>query len=380
MTMRDTSLQLRYLSEPELIGLGATDISRCTDVMCEVFSLLATGDYRMGGPNHSSHGIKVDFPLDPVFPGMPKHTSDRRFMAMPAYVGGKYRATGLKWYGSNIENAQRALPRSMHLVVLNDTDTGAPIAVMPGNLISAYRTGAVVGAGARYLARPDADSVAVIGPGVINQVAFRAILAARPGITRVFIAARSAASENAQKFVQMIRSEYPQVEQIEVVDSIRSAVAAADIVTVAATGLAGAENYPTFEGSWLRPGAYVAATSNIEVDTAFLRTGSRNVVDHTPLYEAYVANFTRPYHERLGALGVKYQDMLLDGELTSADIVEFGDVVDGRAPGYDSTRPSFFSIGGIPAEDVAWATELLWEAERRGVGTVLPIWDQPTLL
>ena len=67
--MHDTSLRLRYLSEPEIIDVGATDMARCIDTMCEVFSLLATGDYRMGGPNHSSHGIKVDFPLEPAFPG-----------------------------------------------------------------------------------------------------------------------------------------------------------------------------------------------------------------------------------------------------------------------------------------------------------------------
>ena len=377
--MHDTSLRLRYLSEPEIIDVGATDMARCIDTMCEVFSLLATGDYRMGGPNHSSHGIKVDFPLEPAFPGMPRHTSDRRFMAMPAYIGGKYRATGLKWYGSNIENSEKGLPRSMHLVVLNDTETGAPIAVMPGNLISAYRTGAVVGAGTLHLARTDADSVAVIGPGLINQVAFRAILEARPAIARVRIAARSLTSRNAQRFEQLVRSEFPQIQAVEIVDSIRSAVTEADIVTVAATGLSGVANYPVIDPEWLRPGAYVAATSNIQVDAGFLCTGARNVVDHTPLYEAYVANFSPPYHEQLGALGVKYQDMLLDGRLNVADIAEFGDIVDGRAPGYDPARPSFFSIGGIPAEDVAWATELLWEAQRRDIGTLLPIWDQPAL-
>ena len=282
-------------------------------------------------------------------------------------------------YGSNIENTEKDLPRSIHLVVLNDTETGAPIAVMPGNLISAYRTGAVVGAGARHLARPDADSVAVIGPGLINQVAFRAILEARPAIARVRIAARSLTSRNAQRFEQLVRSEFPQIQAVEIVDSIRSAVADADIVTVAATGLSGTANYPVIDPEWLRPGAYVAATSNIQVDAGFLSAGARNVVDHTPLYEAYVANFSRPYHEQLGALGVKYQDMLLEGRLTAADIAEFGDIVDGRAPGYDPARPSFFSIGGIPAEDVAWATELLWEAQRRDIGTVLPIWDQPAL-
>ncbi len=101
---------------------------------------------------------------------------------------------------------------------------------------------------------------------------------------------------------------------------------------------------------------------------------------HTPLGEAYVANLTRPYHEQLGALGMKLQDMLADDLLTPNDISEFGDIVDGRAPGCDHERVSFFSIGGISAEDIAWATEPPWGAKPRSIGTALPIWDQPTLI
>ena len=61
---------------------------------------LNRGDYVMGGENHNSHGCMVTFPDNPEFEGMPKNGEDRRFMAMPAYLGGNFKMAGMKWYGS----------------------------------------------------------------------------------------------------------------------------------------------------------------------------------------------------------------------------------------------------------------------------------------
>lgn len=375
------TLELRYLSEPDLIKVGALDMKWCIEVMKEMFGLLAQGDYRMGGPNHNSHGIKVSFPEHPEFDGMPAHTSDRRYMAMPAYLGGKYRMIGLKWYGSNIANLERGMPRSMHIVVLNDVDSGAPIAVMSGNLISAVRTGAVAGLGAAYLSAPDATDVAVIGPGLINRIAFEGVMAARPGIRRVRIAARSKQSKNALSFKTLVQSKYPDIDEVTIVDSTEAAVRGAHIVALAATGLAGSAHYPYFREDWLMPGAYIGAASNCRFDEDFLLGSARNIVDHTPLYEAYVRDLNRPYHEKIGMLGVKYEDLYAEGKLSHSQVTQFGDIVRGKAPAREAAdQVALFSIGGIPVQDVAWSTELLWRAREEGVGTVLPIWDAPHLV
>ena len=97
----------------------------------------------MGGKNHNSHGCMIMFPDDPQFPGMPKNADERRFMAMPAYLGGEYQMAGMKWYGSNVENKKQGLPRSILMMMLNDKDTGAPLALMSANLVSSYRTGGI---------------------------------------------------------------------------------------------------------------------------------------------------------------------------------------------------------------------------------------------
>lgn len=125
-----TRIDFIYLSEPDMIRAGVTDMAACVDTMEEMFALLYRGDYRMAGASNNSHGSIVLFPENSPFPGMPTATPDRRFMAMPAYLGGRFRTAGMKWYGSNIENRQKGLPRSILTFVLNDADTGAPLAFM----------------------------------------------------------------------------------------------------------------------------------------------------------------------------------------------------------------------------------------------------------
>ena len=146
-----------YLSEQDMIDAGVLDAARCVDVCEEVFSLLATGDYLMGGPNHNSHGMGVVFPKETQFPNMPVAGPDRRFVAMPGYLGGRFDVCGLKWYGSNQANPKRGLPRSVLTVQLNDKETGEPLCLMSANLLSSARTGGVPAVAARYPGAPRVD-------------------------------------------------------------------------------------------------------------------------------------------------------------------------------------------------------------------------------
>ena len=92
----DTKIDFLYLSEPDMIKAGVKDMGKCVDCMEDLLVTLNKGDYMMGGENHNSHGCMIMFPDDPKFPGMPKNGPDRRFMAMPAYLGGKHQLAGMK--------------------------------------------------------------------------------------------------------------------------------------------------------------------------------------------------------------------------------------------------------------------------------------------
>lgn len=55
-----------YLDEEDMIEAGVMDAAKCVDVMEETMGLLEDGDFIMGGPEHNSHGIMLEFPKNPI--------------------------------------------------------------------------------------------------------------------------------------------------------------------------------------------------------------------------------------------------------------------------------------------------------------------------
>lgn len=78
------------MNEDDMVKAGVQDMSGCIEAMEEMFKLMKVGDYRMDGANGNSHGSMVMFPKESEFPEMPVDGPDRRFMAMPAYLGGEF--------------------------------------------------------------------------------------------------------------------------------------------------------------------------------------------------------------------------------------------------------------------------------------------------
>lgn len=92
-----------------------------------------------------------------------------RIIALPAAVGGRVRAAGLKWIASFPDNLGRGLPRASAVIVLNDRETGFPVACLESSIISATRTAAsAVLTAARLATRRPRSRVGFIGAGVIN--------------------------------------------------------------------------------------------------------------------------------------------------------------------------------------------------------------------
>ncbi|WP_312981509.1 tyramine oxidase subunit B [Corynebacterium sp.] len=380
--MTETRIDFRYLNEQEMIDAGVTDVAACVDTMEETLILLADGDYRMAGQSANSHGAQINFPEKPEHDGMPADGPDRRFMAMPAYLGGRFRAAGVKWYGSNTENRDHDLPRSIHLFILNDAVTGAPRAVMSANLLSAYRTGSVPGVGVKHLAVQDAESVGIIGPGVMSRTIFSAAVSQRPSIRRLKIKGRSTAS--TERAAQWFRDHHPQLDEVRVVDSEQEAVEGSDILIAGtSTSPDGPEGFPYFATEWLKPGALLLMPAAARLDDDFIRSDRANlVVDYTGLYaEWYEENGPDvTYEQLLGIPGNRWWDMYKDGSLDGDRLTNIGDIAAGRAPGRTDDEQIFcYSIGGMPVEDVAWASDVYDNAVEKDIGTTLNLWDVPEL-
>ena len=276
-----------YLNEQDMIAAGVKDMKGCIEAMEEMFKLMKVGNYRMGGANGNSHGTMVCFPESSPFPEMPVDGPDRRFMAMPAYLGGKFDMAGMKWYGSNCANKDKGLPRSILMLTLNDKDTGAPLAYMSANILSAYRTGAVPGVGYKYFAPEDAKVIGVIGPGVMSKTALAAAMAVRPGIETIKVKGRGKAS--LEKFIEAAKKDYPSVKNVYAVETIEEAVRDSDIVSVStSTPTTGDISiYPYIKEEWIKLGAIISSTAALRFDDDFIINRARTVTDTIALYEAW---------------------------------------------------------------------------------------------
>src|SRR5438552_8493903 len=145
----------RYLSQEDVVAAGGLDMPAVIDVIERAFLVKAAGQVSMPPK------VMITWADEPG-------TEERhgRIMAMPAYVGGEFDVAGLKWIPSVPDNpARRGLPRANALVLLSDRETGLPLAVMDGTVVSATRTGAVTGVALRHLAPADAASACLLGAG-----------------------------------------------------------------------------------------------------------------------------------------------------------------------------------------------------------------------
>jgi len=375
----ETKIDFIYLSEEDMIRAGVTDMAACVDTMEEMFALLYQGDYRMAGPNSDSHGAMITFPEESPFPRMPKPTADRRLMAMPAYLGGDFQTCGVKWYGSNIANREKGLPRSILMMTLSDIDTGAPLAYMSANILSAYRTGAVPGVGARHLARKDSKVVGLLGPGVMGRTSIAAFIAECPQIDTVKIKARG--QKSLDEFLTWMSQNYPQVTHIEVVDSLEEVVRGSDIVTYCNSGETGdPSTYPLVKREWVKPGAFLSMPGYCQFDDEMEKTDVRKVLDNTGLYQAWYEEVPKPAHHHIPLPGVRFMDMIEEGLITLDDLEDLGKIVAGDSPGRKNDDEIIvLSVGGMPVEDVAWATKIYRTALEKGIGVKLNLWDTPTL-
>lgn len=373
----DAKIDFLYLSEPDMIKAGVKDMKSCVDVMEDLLITLYKGDYVMGGANHNSHGCMIMFPDDPQFPGMPKNADDRRFMAMPAYLGGSYQMAGMKWYGSNVENKKVGLPRSILMMMLNDKDTGAPLALMSANLVSAYRTGGIPGVGAKYLARKDSRVVSIIGPGVMGKTSLAAFVSVCPNLDTVKIKGRSQRSLDA--FTSFIREELPQIKNIEICDSVEEAVKDSDIISFTTTVRDDVSSFPYINGDWIKKGALISMPSAARFDDDFL-AGCKLVVDNSKLYEAWEEEYPYPTYPQVQIIGTKFTDLKHDGKIEAEDIIDITDIIEKRHPGRTSDDEIIvYSVGGMPVEDIAWGGTVYRNAVKLGIGIKLPLWDKPEM-
>lgn len=367
---QDGRIDFLYLNEQDMIDAGVLNMQECINVMEDVFGILSTEDYRMGGRENNSHGMVVSFPDEPEHESMPANGPDRRFCAMPAYLGGEYRIAGCKWYGSNLDNKDKNLPRSILTMNLNDADTGAPLAFMSANLLSAWRTGAIPGVGVRYLAKPDSKVVAVLGAGAIGSSTAIALLleAKNAEVFKVYDVDES----QSQILKEDLEEKFPNVS-IQIVHSIEDAVRETDILNLATSG----EANPKIESEWIKPGALIIGSSSGNFDPDFVINNVRLVVDNWKMYEEVKYEDVYPYNTlEMGVLGRLFLDWIYEDRMTSDIIMNVGDIIKGNVHARENDDDIIiFALGGQPLYDIAWGYQVYQNALEKDIGTKLNLWE-----
>ncbi len=383
MKIEDTKVEILFLNEEDMLKAGVLDADRCVDTVEEVIRLLSKGDYLMGGREHNDHGIQLIFPKKSEIEDFPlEDSADRRFMSMPAYLGGQFHLAGEKWYGSNGRNGRKGLPRSILMVTLNDVETGKPLAYMSGNLLSAMRTGAMPGLTAMYLARKNSRVLTLLGAGVINRTSLMAIMAKLPTIEVLKIKGSSPTSQTALALKEFARENYPQLKEIIVCSTLEEAVRDADIISEAVS--VPPRQWPVLQPEWINPGCLIISSGTMDLDLDFIEKKVSKVVDNIHMYEEYVPIY-QEYDDNgnrlsTGTPGIFFVNMITDGKIQSQEVQQLGDIIRGISPGRtDESEIFLVSLGGMPILDVGWGYECYKNALEKGIGTKLKLWDKPYL-
>lgn len=378
--MELNGIDFKYFSEQDMIAAGVKDMKKCLVAIEDMFVLLHKGDYRMGGENANEHGIRVSFPKNSDIDGMPIHKPDYRFMAMPAYLGGRFHMVGIKSYGSNPDNSKKNLPRSILMMSLLDAETGVPLAYMSANILSAMRTGAVSGVGVKYLCKKEAKTVGIIGPGVMSRYTLKAFIETRPEIDTLQIKGRSIKGINS--FIDYCKKEFSNIKHYVVCDSIEEACNNADIVFYGTTNAANYEDNPSVKIEWLKKGSLVISASAVLVDTEFLADKNVKLIsDNYKMYEGWGSGQPLPTQKNVSTLlGMGFYDAISEGKITRSQITDIGEIICNEKNGRDSEdQVILYAVGGMPIEDVAWAYDVYHNAENNNIGQKLNLWDNPAL-
>ena len=198
--------------------------------------------------------------LQPVRAAITLEEGKRYFLIMPAAAE---EAMGAKLVSFYPGNAGSPIPTHMAMIGLFRPDTGEPLAVMDGRLITEMRTAAVSAAVTKHLAPPEARVLALLGSGVQARAHLQALRRVRE-----FAEARvwSLTRERAERFAA--------AHGITAAPDARSAVEGADVVVTATNA-----KDPVLEGAWLKKGAHVNAVGAArpnwrELDDAAMRAGA----------------------------------------------------------------------------------------------------------
>ncbi len=318
--------KLLYLSQSDVASLGVS--------IKEIIESVEAA-FREHGEGH------VEMPPKPGV-----HTQPDAFIhAMPAYIPALH-SVGIKWVGGYPENQKRGLPYITGLLILNDDQTGVPLAVMDCTWITAKRTGAATAVAAKYLARPESESVGILGCGVQGRSNLEALNA-------LFKLKRVVAYDSVPEQIDRFAAEIEQRFSLPVTKAKqpREAVEGLDLVVTAGPILH--KPHATIKAGWLKEGAFASLVDfDSYWDGAAMKEAAKFCTDDVPQLEHY---------RSIGYFQNIPQIYATVGELAAEKKI-----------GRENAREKTMTCNlGLAMDDMAVAPIVYKRAVERGIGTWL---------
>lgn len=325
------------MKQVEILYLSRADVEAIGLTMREIIDLV---EVALG-----EHGRdRVEMPPKPgvhPLPGTFIH-------AMPAYVP-RMGAIGLKWVGCFPDNVDKGLAQTTGVLVMNDPETGLPLAVMDCSWVTAMRTAAVTAIGAKHLARRDSEVLGIVGAGVQGHTNLLSLKEVLPKLRLVKVYDKR--PEALERYVEDMA---PLFEgEIRAVDGPEAAVRDSDVV-VTATMFYLPE--PFVKAEWFGEGTFAAP---LEADYAWepaaVALADKFVTDDWEQTKYFAEHGCFP--QGLPKLHA-----------------ELGEIVAGLKPGRERDEERIISMCiGMAIEDVAVGIRLYELAAELGIGTRLPL-------
>jgi ornithine cyclodeaminase/alanine dehydrogenase-like protein (mu-crystallin family) len=322
--------EMLYLSQADVVNVGLT--------MTQIVDAVERGFIELG---HA----RVEMPPKPgIHPG---EGNDNFIHAMPAYIPAM-QAAGVKWVSGYPGNQPKGLPYISGLLILNNPETGIPMAVMDCAWITAMRTGAASAVSAKYLARPESSTIGILACGVQGHTNLEAMKVLFP-LKKVM-----AFDPNERNASQLAAFGKRLGLDVTIVDDPQKAVTGCDIVVTSGPILK--KPHATIQAGWMDPGTFA---SLVDFDSYFTREALKEAdkwtTDHIGQYN---------YYKEVGGYFKACPDVY----------AELGELVTGKKKGREHQDEKTFAANlGLALDDMAVAPLIYRSALEKKIGTWLPL-------
>ncbi len=341
MTLPHThEIHCRYFSQEDLLGAGCLDISMAVDAAEDAMKAFAAGD--------------VLFPekIVQIF----NDETQERINCLPATFKSE-KICGMKWVSVFPPNpAVYGIQNLSAVIILSEIEHGFPIAFMEGTLCSNIRVGTIGAIAAKYLARPDSETIGFIGAGEQAKMHLIAMKTVLPSLRECRVAAKTLEEEN--QFVKEMQPILPNLDIITCAGDLEKSVTGADVIVTATSAQA-----PLLKADWMKEGCFYSHVGGWEDEYEVAQSCHKIVCDDWETVK-----------HRTQTLSRMYKDGLLKDDSVYANLI---DLVTGEKSGRENDQEKiYFNAVGLAYVDVAIAHAMYKRADNAGLGQDLKIQNE----